>query len=191
MKRITLLLSILCLTFTEICAQVYIGDNTFGIENSAIVSGTVTDPSAQSEGEATDSKKKYSDIFDFTLNYDSDSKVFGYRMGNDHFNMGMSLGDDLFNLTFGYGFGNSYIFDDTFLIKGRLYPYIGFLSYGDELEFLYGAAGNLDLGLRLWKTAKGNSGFVTFGYNITAPEFDTTGLFKNGYWEVGISVVNW
>lgn len=191
MKRITLLLSILCLTFTEICAQVYIGDNTIGIDNSAIVSGTVTEPPVQSEGEVTDSKKKYSDIFDFTFDYDKDAKQFGVMVGNDHFNMGMSFGDNLFNLTFGYGFGSTYIYDDTFLIKGRLYPYAGFWTYKDDIDFLYGAAGNIDVGLRLWKTVKGNSGFVTVGYNITAPEFDTTGLFKNGYWGFGISIVYW
>lgn len=184
MKKITLFVCALCLAFTEISAQVFIGDNTEGISSTNSTPQTQTNaPSGQ---ETTDSKKKYKDITDVTFEFNTDVNIYGFNMGDDHYHLGMIFGDDLFGVTFGYGLGKTYVFDDTFLIKGRLYPYIGICN-----DFLWGAAANVDVGLRLWKTKKGSSGFITFGYNVTAPELKTSGMVENGEWVVGISVVSW
>ncbi len=191
MKKITLFVCALCLAFTEINAQVFIGDSTEDISSTKSTQTTATNNTNPSGQATTDSKGKYKDITDISFEINTDTNLYGFNIGGDHGHFGMAFGDDIFGMTYGYGFGNSFIFDDTFLIKGRLYPYLGLTSFGDNFEFQYGAAANIDAGLRLWKTEKGSSGFITVGYGITAPKFKTSGMFENGGWVFGISIVSW
>ena len=192
MKKITFIICALCLTLTEISAQVFIGDSTEDISSTNSIPQTTATNNTNPSGQATtDSKGKYKSITDLSFEFNSDIDLYGFKIGGDHHHFGMAFGDKIFSMTYGYGFGNSFVFNDAFLIKGRLYPYLGLGSYGDDTQFLYGAAANVDIGLRLWKTAKGNSGFITGGYYISAPEFKTSGMFENGSWGFGISIVYW
>ena len=96
--------------------------------------------------------------------------------------------------------------DDSFLIQGMIYPYVGYSSISyevesytdkgykktetkDDSEIAWGAAANLSIGLKLWDTQKGNSTFLTLGYYISAPELETKNMFDNGSWGIGFTTI--
>lgn len=58
-------------------------------------------------------------------------------------------------------------------------------------EFTYGLSASIGIGVKVWTTKKGNSAFLTFGYQISAPEFETSKMFDNGKFRAGISFVCW
>ncbi|MBQ8191097.1 MAG: hypothetical protein IJZ45_04970 [Bacteroidaceae bacterium] len=152
---------------------------------------------------------------DIGVSYNSDSEVVGLSFGNDlgesgymKYGFNVGFGDiDLYSGTLGIGLKKRYVMNDVFLIQGMIYPYIGYGStsykildsysnYGTPIyetktnnDFLYGAAANLSIGLKLWNTKKGNSTFLTLGYYISAPEFKTENMFDNGSWGIGFTTI--
>ena len=148
----------------------------------------------------------------FSFLYQSDAKIYGLQM---------ELGTKLFCLTgsiqsnlkfgkkettataayLGPGVRRRYIFNNTFILQGKIYPYIGLsqsntpknLETGqeaeDKTEFTYGASADISVGIKLWNTSKGNSTFLHFGYAIIANEFKTKGIFKSGCIMVGLTTV--
>lgn len=152
---------------------------------------------------------------DIGISYNSDSKVGGISFGSDlgkngymKYGFNAGFGDiDLYSGTFGIGLKKRYVMNDAFLIQGMIYPYIGYGStsykvldsysnYGTPIyetktdnDFLYGAAANLSLGIKLWNTKKGNSTFLTVGYYISAPEFETKNMFDSGSWGIGFTTI--
>lgn len=115
-------------------------------------------------------------------------------------------GFDSYGTNFLLGVGKRYLFSDMFLLQGKIGLFAGYSSYeatkishdnhGNTKEtteskskFNYGANGNIALGIKLWDTKKGNSTFITVGYYITASEFETKDMFKNGSWGIGFTTI--
>lgn len=157
---------------------------------------------AKSEGDVT----SYSDL---NVSYSSKNKNLSINMGSGSANsllywkMGYSycFGDySAYSGILGVGIHKRAIINDNFIFQGILYPYIGYQSYevykvnskGNSSkefknEFTYGAAGNIAAGVKLWTTKKGTKAFLTVGYYILAPEFETEGMFDNGEWALGLT----
>ncbi len=129
--------------------------------------------------------------------------MFGYDIGFDimkhwHF----SIGGDWANYPGGYssssfncniGWSKRRVFNNWFLIQGRLLPYLGSLTMDDGIEedseFTYGVRADAQIGLKVFSRKDGGRVFLTGGYRIDAPEFETKNMFENGWWVVGISFV--
>lgn len=188
----------MCLSFTEINAQVYLGNSNEKITDKSLIKRVpvkkVPASSTADEQATANTNKKYEDITDYSVELDFDSKIYGIGIGSDHYSFGMSFGDGYYSGILGVGFGDTYV-KDNFLLKGRLHPYLGLLStdYGGESkeEFTYGLSASIGIGVKVWTTKKGNSAFLTFGYQVSAPEFETSKMFDNGKFGVGISFVCW
>lgn len=188
----------MCLSFTEINAQVYLGNSNEKITDKSLIKRVpvkkVPVSSTADEQATANTNKKYKDITDYSVELDFDSKIYGIGIGSDHYSFGMSFGDGYCSNILGVGFGDTYV-KDNFLLKGRLHPYLGLLitDYGGESkeEFTYGLSASIGIGVKVWTTKKGNSAFLTFGYQVSAPEFETSKMFDNGKFGVGISFVCW
>lgn len=99
----------------------------------------------------------------------------------------------------GVGLNKRFVFGNFFLVQGRIYPYLGWMksSYKDyytgdkvkDTEFTYGAAADVNFGIRVYKQSDGTEWFVTGGYYIGAPEFETDGMFDNGCWGIGVTIL--
>ena len=198
MKKLILLVFAMCLSFTEINAQVYLGNSDEKITDKSLIKRApvkkVPASSTADEQATANTNKKYEDITDYSVELDFDSKIYGIGIGSDNFSFGMSFGDGYSGGILGGGFGDTYV-KDNFLLKGRLHPYLGIFrtDYGGESkeEFTYGLSASIGIGVKVWTTKKGNSAFLTFGYQISAPEFETSKMFDNGKFGVGISFVCW
>lgn len=177
----------MCLSTSAINAQVFVGNSNEQVTTKSLTKKTTT--TTTTEQAATGSNKKYKSITDYAVDLNFDSKIYGFSVGGDNVNFQMAFGEDIYSATLGFGFGGTHI-GNGYLIKGRLYPYAGYGSYGDDSEFLYGAAANISLGVKVWTTKKGNSAYLTFGYQVIAPEFETSNMFDNGSWGVGLSIVS-
>ena len=145
---------------------------------------------------------------DFHVLLDPDSKTYGIRFSGEakdwiHFASGLNytFGDySSFVYYLGIGPGGRYEFN-PFLFFVNVYPYLGYSSHDkfDEKtgkkssetksEFTYGAMGTVGIGFKLFETSKGKKWYLTGGYTITASKFKTQGMFDNGTWLVGITVV--
>lgn len=96
-------------------------------------------------------------------------------------------------LSLGYGLHFRSV-GESFLFLGYIYPYIGCsylyskLEDKSKFEFDYGASGGVKVGYNVYTSAKGNKHFVTVGYGINAGQFKTKDLFKNGAWQLGLTV---
>ncbi len=187
MKKLFLLAFAMCLSTSVINAQVFVGNSNEQVTTESLTKKTTN--TTTTEQAATGSNKKYKSITDYAVDLNFDSKIYGFSVGGDNVNFQMAFGEDIYSATLGIGFGGTHI-GNGYLIKGRLYPYAGYGSYGDDSEFLYGAAANISLGVKVWTTKKGNSAYLTFGYQVIAPEFETSNMFDNGSWGVGLSIVS-
>ena len=148
---------------------------------------------------------------DLGVTFNTDQKLYGLNFLSDvsdlvYFGFGykMGFGDySSYLATFQLGVGKRYVFDDTFLIQGKIGPYMGYNSYEypsynskngkssteTKDEFTYGANASICAGLKLWNTKKGNSTFITLGYYMTAPEFKTENMGDNGAWCIGFTTI--
>lgn len=192
MKRLALLVCSLTMFLGQVCAQQLVSDDKNGTPTGVTVN----------TNESAAPKANYESAVDIMYDYNSELKLHAIGFGGDHckggyFCFGSSFGGangvDMFSLSFGYGLQKRHVFNDVFFLQGKLYPYIGYSSVeiGDESEndFDYGLQGSVAVGLRLWKTPKGNSVFLTGGYSLSAPEFEFSDLTDNGSWGVGITIV--
>lgn len=140
--------------------------------------------------------KSYTTASDYYVGWNGNSEILSLNLGGDpgkygYFTFGMNYGFGDFSVYEGYiGFGlqKRYFIDNTFLIQAKLFPYIGYGSYEEESDFLWGAIAQFDLGLKLFTTKKGNDCYVTVGYMISAPELETEGMFDNGSWRLGLTM---
>ena len=99
----------------------------------------------------------------------------------------------------GVGLNKRFVFENIFLIQGRIYPYLGWIKSSNEdyysgdkkknTDFTYGAAADINLGIRVYKQSDGTEYFVTGGYYIGAPEFETENMFDNGCWGIGVTIL--
>lgn len=148
----------------------------------------------------------------FSFLYQPDAKIYGLQMelGTKSFCLAASILSDLnfdkkektaATAYLGPGVRRKYVFDNTFVIQGKVYPYIG-LAYsstpknietGQEAEektkITYGASADISVGIKLWNTSHGNSTFLHLGYAIIANEFKTKGIFKNGCIMAGLTTI--
>lgn len=148
----------------------------------------------------------------FSFLYQPDAKLYGLQMelGTKSFCLAASI---LSNLKFGKkettatkaylgpGVRRKYVFNNTFVIQGKVYPYIGLADSStpknieikheaeEKTEFTYGASADISAGIKLWNTSHGNSTFLHLGYAIIANEFKTKGIFKNGCIMVGLTTI--
>lgn len=184
----------MCISFAELNAQVFLGNSDEQVTSSSLTRKKAADTTVKAEQkqEATDSK--YKSLTDYAVDLDFDNKIYGFGIGGDHAHFGVTVGEDIYGFTFGYGFGGSSVSED-FLLQGRLYPYVSYSSIdtGDDTdsEFTWGVAASLSAGVKIYKTAKGNSLFLTFGYGVSAPELETKDMFDYGMWRVGLTLVCW
>ncbi len=153
--------------------------------------------------------------FDISVDYNSDLEVFGFgfiadtgKRGYWGYNYSVGFGDlSSYSFIMPFGWKQRYVFNDVFLVQGKIGPYVGFSNYEkqkyagvdkwgnakieikDKYEFAYGANASLAVGLKLWTTKKGNSNFLTIGYYISAPKFKTENMFDNGSWGLSFTVI--
>lgn len=145
--------------------------------------------------------------------YQSNSKIYGIDYGADFDSQYLTGkffgrsdlkfgGKETTSATFGVAIGAKQRFQigDAFLASIELTPYIGLGYMGqpkivgqqeakDETTFEYGALGNITIGFKICNTSKGNSTYLTAGYEIAAGRFKTKGMFENGYFSLGIITI--
>lgn len=152
---------------------------------------------------------------DLNIDYSSETKTLGLGIATDMskntywgMNISMGFGDlSSYGYTLQFGLKKRYVFNDMFLIQGKIGPYAGFYSYDTKehkydkygkvkstetktnYEFTWGANGSLAAGIKIWNTKKGNSTFLTVGYYINARELKTEKLIENGSWGFGITKI--
>ena len=96
----------------------------------------------------------------------------------------------------GYGAKHRVAFE-PFLLQVKMFPYIGLAmsSYyegkdqKESYDFTYGVSANASLGLKIFRTGKGNDLYITAGYYIDAPKFETKDMIENGAWGFGVTFV--
>ena len=196
MKKIALLVCVLCLIQNSAVAQMIMGDE---------INGTPVAQSNDNPSEAV-SSGNYRDAFDLMYNYSSDTESSAIGLGWDtgqrgYFTLGAQFGGgknmDIFSMSLGYGLRKRYVSNDMFLVQGKLYPYMGYFSSSYKIngmenkssDFNYGLSGSLALGLKLWNTANGNSVFLTAGYSVSAPDFKFKGMFESGSFGLAITII--
>ncbi|MBO7281057.1 MAG: hypothetical protein J6V00_07840 [Bacteroidaceae bacterium] len=190
MKKFFLLAFAICLSITGINAQVFLGNSDEKVSTSGLVKKSAAEATVTTEQKPATTDSKYKSLTDYSVDLNFDSNIYGFSIGGANSHFGIALGEDISSVMFGYGFGGASV-SDSFILKGKLYPYVGLSSYDSETEFLWGAAANISIGVKVHTTKKGNSVFLTFGYGVSAPELETTDMFDNGSWGVGITVVCW
>lgn len=137
---------------------------------------------------------------DHFVGWSDETEVFSYRMGGQgslgYLTSGMDFGFgdvSLVNGYLGYGIKKRFYMNDVFLIQAAVWPYAGFsmITVDDESEseydFLYGISAQIEAGIKIFTTKKGNDLYLTIGYNITAPEFETENVVENGTWQIGVT----
>ena len=141
-------------------------------------------------------------------------KIYGYHMGAQcggkytYLAGDAYMGDDVSSFSFGYGWGSKWR-SGPLLLQASLYPYAGYYSYSyDNVEiktdtngriktnkkrktkdeFTYGVQANMGIGIHV-HTGKNYGGktYLTVGYYMAAPKFETENMVKNGSWMVGIT----
>lgn len=161
------------------------------------------------------SSVKQIDGTDYNFMYSSKGKMYAFGFQADISplidNMELEFGamsnlkfgkDEYSTITtyIGLGAKRRYIFGESFMINFHIAPYIGLSSYDypghmatkSDSEFTYGATADLKAGFKLLETNKGNDIFLNLGYKIYAGEFKTEGMFKNGYFCIGITqILSW
>lgn len=145
------------------------------------------------------SKKMY---VDYLGGWSDKTETFSLKFGigsdnGAHFVLGIAGSNyahfSTTNYHAGFGLQKSFIKSDYFLMKANIWPYIGWttLEYDNEdkseTDFTYGASAQLEAGLRVYREKDGTDWFITVGYGITAPEFETKDIIENGSWLVGIT----
>ncbi|MBQ8867640.1 MAG: hypothetical protein IJ013_07975 [Bacteroidaceae bacterium] len=177
MKKIILIACAMCFTLDSVIAQVAANGNS---ESNT----TVSEQQTEYRGS------------DIVVNYDSDYKIVKTGIGADVGKIGylkwdwdLGFGDDVAGgaMSLGLGLRKRHIINNSFLIHGMIYPYLGYTNwkifdYDEGFKFGYGASANLSIGIRLWK-----SNFITVGYHISAPKFKTENMFDNGFWGIGLT----
>lgn len=146
---------------------------------------------------STEEKKTYRGV---SLNgyFRQDPNAGGFEIGADlgdtwHFACGGDFAShsDLFKINLGWS--KRKVFNDWFLLQGRLLPYIGWLGVEIEgesdTEFTYGASADAQIGFKVYTKKDGTPVFLTGGYRIDAPEFETKNMFDYGYWTVGLTLM--
>lgn len=200
MKKITLFIFAAMVAFTNTSAQVL-------TEGQSTEENGSPETTAPSTAVAASKNRSWTDI---GVDVNFDKKVYGITIGGStennkigYFITGASIGfgkASPFTLLAGYGLNYRYS-NNSIMVHGALYPYIGYLSYDyDEYidinktiekqkhEFHYGAMADVKFGLNIYTTKKGSKGYLTVGYYISAPKFKTEGMFDNGSWRFGLSV---
>ena len=194
MKKFFLLAFAISLSITGINAQVFLGNSDEKVTTSGLVKKSSAETTVTTENKQATTDSKYKGLTDYAVSLNFDSKIYGFNIGGTKSHFGVAFGEDIQSVVFGYGFGGASV-SDSFILKGKLYPYAGLSSYDrendSETEFYWGASANISAGVKLYETKKGDSVFLTFGYSVSAPELETTDMFKNGSWGVGITVVCW
>lgn len=139
---------------------------------------------------------------DYFVGWSDEAEVFSLRMGGDlkngklgYFTCGVDVGtgDVSFgNCFFGYGIKKRYYMNDSFLIQAAVWPYAGFSSVTvgteDEYDFLYGISAQIEAGIKIFTSKKGNDFYLTIGYNMAAPEFKMENVVENGTWQIGVTM---
>lgn len=195
MKKRLLTLALGIATFLTLPAQVVVTPDGEEIKPETATTATAGD---------------YSHAADYYASWNKDAEILGIGFGGDigksgymEFGYSLGLGDiDWWSSVVGFGLQKRFI-NENFLLQAKAFPYIGLNSFkeskynsktgkiteDDKLEFTYGAAARLEAGLKLWETKKKNRLFLTVGYEISAPEFETENMFDNGDWVIGITLV--
>lgn len=172
---------------------------------SLSIASTLNAQTAQDSISTTQTEEKKNNfIGDIYTQFQEDMFGFGACLatgkiwgGGVDFDWGKYSWGSTTQFSFGWGLVKSAVFGDSFLLQGRVMPYIGWLgtSFKDDIsgedDFAYGARARADIGFQIYRTKKSNEGlFITFGYRIDAPEFETKNMFENGWWSIGLTVVS-
>ncbi len=148
---------------------------------------------------STEEKKTYRGM-SYNGYFRQDPNAGGFEIGGD------ALGTKFWHLAFGadfashsslfkinLGWSKRKVFNDWFLLQGRLLPYIGWATVEIEdesdTEFTYGASADAQIGFKVYTQKDGTPVFLTGGYRIDAPEFETKNMFDYGYWTVGLTLM--
>lgn len=169
------------------------------------ISSTLNAQTAQDSISTTQTEeKKYYPGIDIYTQFQEDLFGFGFDLktgkiwgGGFDFNWGNYSWGSTNQISVAWGLIKRAVFGDSFLLQGRVMPYIGWLgtSFKEDIagedDFAYGARAKADIGFQIYRTKKSNEGlFITFGYRIDAPEFETKNMFENGWWSIGLTVVS-
>ena len=168
--------------------------------------GSYSSPSLVQESSVGHNNQSDTRIRDFTFNISTKADIYGVTMGfanEDGLGYGVigasvSTGDSKqFSLSFGYGLDLRNT-GDVFMFTVNLYPYAGIMNYDtindknekvNKWKFNYGLSGGVKLGLNVYTSATGAKHYITVGYGIGAPEFETHNMIKNGQWNLGLTIV--
>jgi hypothetical protein len=138
---------------------------------------------------------------DYFVGWSDEAEVFSFRVGSQnsgslgYFTLGMDFGFgdvSLYNYYLGYGIKKRYYMNDAFLIQAAVWPYAGLSSVTvdneSEYDFLYGISAQIEAGIKIFTTKKGNDFYLTIGYDMAAPEFETENVVENGTWQLGVTM---
>ena len=159
--------------------------------NSQEVNGTINNDTIQLRDRGADIHFGFKDdVFRMGLGFDCGKYWHFIFNGESYSDYKTDIEAEAY--TFGLGLNKRHPFGNLFLISGRIYPYLGWakLSNDDEknTEFTYVLSADISFGIRLFK-GKNEDWYLTGGYYITSPEFETEGMFDNGSWGIGLSVL--
>ena len=157
---------------------------------------------------------------DINLMYQPEAKMYGIELGGDWLPFLGSLLQFSHNLKFGkneytsygfllgIGFSPRYMINNQFLIQGKLYPYMAidqvrgpettignknskyhYTYTPSDGKVYFGALLDLQVGIKV-AGKPDRPYFITAGYKVYAPKFKTDGMFKYGYWMIGLTVGN-
>ena len=158
----------------------------------------------------------YEHGMDFIFTLRPKDKIYGFHWGCQvrgkyfYFAEDMYWGKDLNPATYALGLGlGSKWHSGPLLLQGSLYPYAGLYMFEynipkvtitsrgniyqttetkTEYKFAYGVHANFGLGLHIYtRKTTGSKTYLTVGYYMTAPEFETVNMVENGSWMVGIT----
>ena len=147
---------------------------------------------------------------DFYASYSSKAKSIGFGFGSDlgkysYMNISYVIGTGDHSssiVSIGGGLKHRHLFNDLFLVSAHLYPYIGIsigeeakenskgkIVWEDKTKFTYGACANITGGIKIHTSKKNKRTFLTLGYYMAAPEFETSNMVKSGSWLIGLTVM--
>lgn len=191
MNKQLLLLFVFVCTISSINAQSVVSSN-YGTKSVA-AKESVTSVSTSNESTETNYR-------DFTIGISDSGNTIGLNTGFSNKDdlgygvVGVSVSTGVAKgaaLLLGYGLHYRSV-GESFLFLGYIYPYLGCSYYKtankSKFDFDYGASGGAKIGYNVYTSAKGNRHFITVGYGVNALQFKTKDLFKNGAWQLGLTV---
>lgn len=154
----------------------------------------VSNPDASAPSQVEDTSVEYKKAKDWYGGYCKELETvnigFGCNQGKrGYFEIGgeIGIGDiDCTAIKVGYGLvGRSC--GESSLLQVKAFPYVTYCDIESKSEFSWGVQVRAEAGLKLCETKKKNNVYLNVGYGISAPELETSDMFKNGVFYLSIT----